>query len=719
MAMLTLAGGQWSASADENTPTLMFGAYVAARNGLSIQASVQAMEARLGRPLAAVRVFDVWDQPFPSSYDLWLRDTGHTLFFSVDAVRTNKVRIPWRSLADSQPGSALYNEIVGWANRIKAFGAHIYFTFNHEPEEKAGTVAGTAADFIDAWRKIVTVFRAQGVTNAEYTWIMTDYAFWRTDGGRASLWYPGDAYVDNIASDAYNWYNCRPGINNQWRSLSWIAGWMRDFGAAHPDKGLFLTEFASHEDTSTPGRKASWINDVQQLFKQPGWEQFQGILYYHQSHKPTCLFWLDSSTTSMAAITALANDPFFGRYEVGSDAPPTAPGKPAASSDAPGQVTLNWQAATDDHATTLLYRIYRDHGTTPVGTTSSSSTGIVSFTDTNVPAGTHTYAVSASDGSNEGPQSADSDGVSVADPTDAPPTAPGKPAASSDAPGQVTLNWQAATDDHATTLLYRLYRDQGTTPVGTTSSSSTGIVSFTDTNVPAGTHTYAVSASDGSNEGPRSADSDDVSVAGSTSVFADDFSAGFTNWSGSTAMSLDPSQGGDRLAERSGANHLRARMGLPDPHDGAHDRLHQHERQRRLDRQPVRRPPSATHRCQRQHRSGVRERHRVAVDQVRRVRPTDQLLDRHRYRLAQRRTLWGLGYVAPLSRWDADRGNLDRQHGLGADRSHRDRRHPCSNVHDQLRRCGGRSSARLNRRVIVRLRALATVRSDFIAVPDG
>jgi hypothetical protein len=445
MAMLTLAGGQQSASADENTPTLMFGAYVAARNGLSIQASVQAMEARLGRPLAAVRVFDVWDQPFPSSYDLWLRDTGHTLFFSVDAVRTNNVRIPWRSLADSQPGSALYNEIVGWANRIKAFGAHIYFTFNHEPEEKAGTVAGTAADFIDAWRKIVTVFRAQGVTNAEYTWIMTDYAFWRTDGGRASLWYPGDAYVDNIASDAYNWYNCRPGINNQWRSLSWIAGWMRDFGAAHPDKGLFLTEFASHEDTSTPGRKASWINDVQQLFKQPGWEQFQGILYYHQSHKPTCLFWLDSSTTSMAAITALANDPFFGRYEVGSDVPPTAPGKPAASSDAPGQVTLNWQAATDDHAITLLYRIYRD---------------------------------------------------------------------------------------------------QGTTPVGTTSSSSTGIVSFTDTNVPAGTHTYAVSASDGSNEGPRSADSDDVSVAGSTSVFADDFSAGFTNWSGSTAMSLDPSQGG-------------------------------------------------------------------------------------------------------------------------------------------------------------------------------
>jgi hypothetical protein len=139
----------------------------------------------------------VWDQPFPSSYDLWLRDTGHTLFFSVDAVRTNMVRIPWRSLADSQPGSALYNEIVGWANRIKAFGAHIYFTFNHEPEEQAGTVAGTAADFIDAWRDRHGLPCAKSRAGTRIDRLRVR----RTDGGRARS-VPGRAYVDNIASGA-------------------------------------------------------------------------------------------------------------------------------------------------------------------------------------------------------------------------------------------------------------------------------------------------------------------------------------------------------------------------------------------------------------------------------------------------------------------------------------------------------------------------------------
>jgi hypothetical protein len=124
------------------------------------------------------------------------------------------------------------------------------------------------------------------------------------------------------------------------------------------------------------------------------------------------------------------------------------------------------------------------------------------------------------------------------------PTVPGTPAVRSDAPGQVTLDWQASTDDQATNLLYRIYRDQGATAVGTVSSSSAGIVSFTDIGVPAGTHTYSVSASDGTNQSARSPESDPITVEGPTAIFADDFSAGFTNWSGSTGLSIDSGQGG-------------------------------------------------------------------------------------------------------------------------------------------------------------------------------
>ena len=189
----------------------MFGAFPGPRGGQSREQAVLALETQIGRPLAGVRVFDLWNTPFPDAYTTWLRDTGHTVFLSVKAKRVNGSTVLWRDIANAQPGSTLYNQIVGWATSVKAFGAPMYFIFNHEPEAGASDSNGSAQEFIAAWRQVITIFRDQGVTNAKYVWTMTDYAFWRTDGGRADLWYPGDAYVDAIASDSYNWSNCRPG----------------------------------------------------------------------------------------------------------------------------------------------------------------------------------------------------------------------------------------------------------------------------------------------------------------------------------------------------------------------------------------------------------------------------------------------------------------------------------------------------------------------------
>jgi hypothetical protein len=63
--------------------------------------------------------------------------------------------VQWRAIADAQPGSTFYNDIVTWATRIRNLGVHVYFSFNHEPETSLNT-SGTGADFIAAWRKVVT-----------------------------------------------------------------------------------------------------------------------------------------------------------------------------------------------------------------------------------------------------------------------------------------------------------------------------------------------------------------------------------------------------------------------------------------------------------------------------------------------------------------------------------------------------------------------------------
>ena len=329
--------------------------------------------------------------------------------------RVNGSTILWRDVANAQPGSTLYNQIVGWATAVKTFGAPMYFIFNHEPEAAASDSMGTAQEFIAAWRRVITIFRDQGVTNAKYVWTMTDYAFWRTDGGRATLWYPGDDYVDAIASDDYNWSNCRPGINTAWRSLEWIAGWMRDFGLAHPGEQLMLMEWASHEDPNVPGRKASWIADAQALFKKPGWEQFTTVLYFHKTHdrrarwRPTRAPARWRRSRRWRAIRSTV-----GTAGAPDTSPPTPPGQPTGQSNAPGAITLTWSAASDDLATTLSYSVYRDGAPLPIGTVSSSSTTTVSFTDTGLAGGSiHTYVVTASDGQNTSQPSPPSDPITV------------------------------------------------------------------------------------------------------------------------------------------------------------------------------------------------------------------------------------------------------------------------------------------------------------------
>jgi hypothetical protein len=101
---------------------------------------------------------------------------------------------------------------------------------------------------------VVTVFRDRGVTNADYLWIMTAFSFKAKDRRRAVDWYPGEAYLDYIGADAYNWYNCRPGTSNPWNSLEQLVNPMRLFAQGKAIKGILVPEWASTEDPAQPNQ---------------------------------------------------------------------------------------------------------------------------------------------------------------------------------------------------------------------------------------------------------------------------------------------------------------------------------------------------------------------------------------------------------------------------------------------------------------------------------
>jgi hypothetical protein len=308
----TTSSTSTSSTSSTARPPLMFGASGSTRE------LVESHERVLGQRLNGLRVYKDWDDTLFSSSQVWARDTGHTLFLSISARRNGGGMVRWSDIATARPGSRLYADMVRQAQQIKAFGDKVYIAFNHEPETNSSWY-GTPAQFASAWRKIVSTYRAAGVTNAEYVLTLTAWGFARHDGKNAASYYPGDAYVDHIAADGYNWYRCRDGA--KWRELSSIIEAHRRFGMLHPGKGLMLWEFGSTEDPAVPGRKAQWFRNAQALFSQPAYSQYKAVISWegrlYTRSRNNCGFDYNSSASARDAWKAMGTSPMYSASTVG------------------------------------------------------------------------------------------------------------------------------------------------------------------------------------------------------------------------------------------------------------------------------------------------------------------------------------------------------------------------------------------------------------------
>ena len=304
---------------------------------------LDTFQAKAQRQMATVRMYARWDSPFPDTLSTYAKEHGQTLVLSVRAVTKAGKTVPYTAISGAAKGSANYNRMVQWAQLVKNFGAPVFFTFQHEPETGNNDANGTAAQYKAAWQRMVTIFREQGVRNAEYTFISTAYGFRRTDKRNAGNYYPGDDYVDDIAADAYNWFTCRPGVQTTWASAQGLLEPLRQFGLKHPSKGLIVPELGTVEDPKVPGRKAQWYADARELFSQPGYEQFRAVAEWYKIGDPgNCNWEIDTSTSSLQAFQAWGADP---RYAATSVAPSTPRQVVAKTGTAAGTADVSWAPA--------------------------------------------------------------------------------------------------------------------------------------------------------------------------------------------------------------------------------------------------------------------------------------------------------------------------------------------------------------------------------------
>lgn len=290
-----------AASADAGPPEpqsgAWFGAYVETwwdGYGGTDVAALSVFESDVNRKMAIQRTYRGWNDVFPNAEDEISRDQGRTLFLSW------KPTVPWREIARGD-----WNGLIdARADDLRRFGAPLYLSFHHEPEDDTSW-AGTSLEFIDAFRHVRTRMLDRGVTNVDFVLtLMAPTLYWN----KGNDWYPGGEHVDALAADGYNWFGCRQGIEGRWRSFEQVFTPFVTWGEAK-GKPLIVAEFGSGEDPQTPGRKADWIRDAAAAIQR--WPSIKAVSYFNTTVDETCDWELNSSPSALEAFATAGADPYF------------------------------------------------------------------------------------------------------------------------------------------------------------------------------------------------------------------------------------------------------------------------------------------------------------------------------------------------------------------------------------------------------------------------
>ena len=168
------------------------------------------------------------------------------------------------SLGARQPEFSLRRLVAGdfdpyiraWATGAARWGRPLLVRFAPEMNGtwnpwSAGVNGNHARDFVAAWRHVHDLFAAAGAANV--AWVWSPSVIYRGSPRLASL-YPGDAYVDWVGIDGYNWGTSRPW--SRWQSFDGVFGPTLAAVRRLTRKPLMLAEVASSE---RGGDKGAWV----------------------------------------------------------------------------------------------------------------------------------------------------------------------------------------------------------------------------------------------------------------------------------------------------------------------------------------------------------------------------------------------------------------------------------------------------------------------------
>ncbi len=268
--------------------------------GRSAAESINLRESQLHRTVAIHHTFYNWTDSFP--------DASQT----DDKAHGRIPLITWWGVHYAEINDGSSDDLIRVrAKAIRDYGGPVLLAWAAEMNLGFTPWSGPQngndpGAFIRAWRRIHDIFAAEGARNVSWVWTpnaeSSPGAYDLTSPNNWRHYYPGDAYVDWVGIDGYNWGN---DFLNKWRSLAGFIGPIyRDYAGRKP---IMIAETASVE---AGGNKADWINDAGAWIK--AHTAIRAFVWFDQRSSATHDWRIDSSAASFAAFQALSSDPTFG-----------------------------------------------------------------------------------------------------------------------------------------------------------------------------------------------------------------------------------------------------------------------------------------------------------------------------------------------------------------------------------------------------------------------
>jgi Glycosyl hydrolase family 26 len=272
---------------------------------------LNAYKSVVGRAPAADMIFQNWSEPlYYGSQMNALEGTGITPIITWDPQLSTGAGIPL-----SQIVAGDYNAyIIASAKLAAAAKGTLMIRFAHEmnlPSSSFGpSINGnTPAEFIAAWRHVVELFRENGATNVQWIWSPNVYC-----NGQCPFaqFYPGDAYVDWVALDGYNY---GPSLGVPWTSLLSVFQGSYQVITALTSKPLMIAETASAE---AGGNKAAWIIQAFLTDIPSSLPRVRAVVWFNRVKSTD---WrVNSSVASLAAWKTVVASPLYsGNFGTGPD----------------------------------------------------------------------------------------------------------------------------------------------------------------------------------------------------------------------------------------------------------------------------------------------------------------------------------------------------------------------------------------------------------------